>query len=84
MGFRPHDVKPLHHQMFGPKFKAQVHLTEPLGDITVLDMKVSQHSFRMVLPEEQAVQYRVGDEFEVALHLERSYAFAADTGTAIL
>jgi multiple sugar transport system ATP-binding protein len=60
-----------------------VHLTEPLGDITVLDMTVKNHLFRMVLPEEQAVQYNVGDEFEVALHLDRSYVFAAETGTAI-
>lgn len=84
-GFRPYDIEPLQDQTIGPKFNAQVHLTEPLGDITVLDMTVNdQHAFRMVLPEDQAVQYRVGDQLEVALHLARSYAFTADTGTAIL
>jgi multiple sugar transport system ATP-binding protein len=83
-GFRPHDVEPVNGEPAGPKFRARLHLTEPLGDITVLDMTVDRHSFRMVLPEAQAVQYKTGDELEVALHLERSYVFAAATGTAIL
>jgi multiple sugar transport system ATP-binding protein len=84
-GFRPHDIEPVagDGDPAGPAFTARVHLTEPLGDITVLDMNVKNHLFRMVLPEEQAVKYHVGDEFEVALHLERSYVFAAETGTAI-
>jgi multiple sugar transport system ATP-binding protein len=87
-GFRPHDLEPVNgapqgSAARGPAFRARVHLIEPLGDITILDMQAADSVFRMVLPEEQAVQYRVGDEFDVALNLGNSHVFAADTGTAI-
>jgi hypothetical protein len=37
----------------------------------------------MVLPEERALGYDVGDELEVELDLRQSHLFAAETGTAI-
>ena len=82
-GFRPHDISPVERQEQHPHFNATVHLTEPLGDITVLDMTAGDQLFKMVLPEEQALRYRVGDELTLALHLEHTHVFAADTGTAI-
>ena len=45
--------------MKGPRFKAAIHLTEPLGDITLLDLIAADQPIKMVLPEEQAVSYRV-------------------------
>ncbi|HET6468729.1 MAG TPA: ABC transporter ATP-binding protein [Geminicoccaceae bacterium] len=82
-GFRPHDVRPVEGQAMGPRFTAHVHLTEPLGDVTVLDLVAREVPFRMVLPEEHAVRYREGDELDVELRLEESHLFALDTGTAI-
>ena len=60
-----------------------MHLTEPLGDVTVLDLVASGARFKMVLPEERAVQYRVGDEVAVTFPLETTHVFARETGTAI-
>jgi multiple sugar transport system ATP-binding protein len=82
-GFRPHDVHPAAGVATGPRFTAQVHLTEPLGDVTVLDLVACDVPFRMVLPEERAVRYHAGDELELELRLEASHVFALDTGTAI-
>jgi multiple sugar transport system ATP-binding protein len=85
-GFRPYDVRPAGDgaAAAGPRFPARVHLTEPLGDVTVLDMEArGGAAFRMVLPEERAVAYREGDELEVELALPGSQLFAMDTGTAI-
>ena len=84
-GFRPHDVQPADSAAASAasRFQASVHLTEPLGDITVLDMEARDSLFRMVLPEEQAIHYQVGDTVELALNLEHTYVFSAATGTAI-
>ncbi len=82
-GFRPQDVRPRDGEPGGPVFGAEVHLTEPLGDITVLDLVVRERPFRMVLPEEQALAYRPGDRLEVELRLEHTHLFARETGIAI-
>ncbi len=82
-GVRPQDIAPKSATPIGPTFAATVHLTEPLGDITVLDMISRDQPFKMVLPEERALAYRVGDEIELEIDLQYTHVFARDTGTAI-
>ncbi len=82
-GFRPHDVAPASPDAPRPRFTARIHLTEPLGDVTVLDLAAGGTVFKMVVPEERAVKYRVGDELDVALAVENTHVFARETGTAI-
>lgn len=82
-GFRPQDVSPADGDPRGPRFNATVHLTEPLGDITVLDLTAAGAVFKMVLPEESAVHYRVGDDLAVEIAVENTHLFTRDTGTAI-
>jgi multiple sugar transport system ATP-binding protein len=82
-GFRPHDVAPAARDSAGPRFSAMVHLTEPLGDVTVLDLVAGGTMFRMVLLEDRAVQHRVGDDIAVAVSIENTHVFARDTGTVI-
>ena len=82
-GFRPHHVTPADTTPRGPRFRATVHLTEPLGDVTVLDLVVGDTPFRMVLPEERALGYAAGDELDVELDIASSHLFATETGTAI-
>ena len=82
-GFRPHDVIPANGDAGGPRFRATVHLTEPLGDITVLDLTAGDTPFKMVLPEDQALQYSAGDEVDVQIALDKTHVFARATGTAI-
>ena len=60
-----------------------MHLTEPLGDVTVLDLDIAEHMFRMVLPESEAVRYRAGDRLDVELAVERTHVFARETGGAL-
>ena len=38
---------------------------------------------KMVLPEEQAIQYAVNTEFDVVIDVENTHVFAEQTGTAI-
>jgi multiple sugar transport system ATP-binding protein len=83
MGLRPHDLQPATGDVLGPRLSSRIHLTEPLGDITLLDLVVQGVPLKMVLPEERAVTYREGDSLEVEMRLQHSHLFALDTGTAI-
>jgi multiple sugar transport system ATP-binding protein len=83
MGLRPHDVQPAADGAGGPRIASQIHLTEPLGDITLLDLIAGGVPLKMVLPEERAVRYHEGDALEVELRLQHSHLFALDTGTVI-
>ena len=60
-----------------------MHLTEPLGDVTLLDLLAGEQPLRMVLPEERAVAYSIGDRIQVQIALENTHVFARETGTAI-
>jgi multiple sugar transport system ATP-binding protein len=82
-GIRPSDVVPAVGTQRGYRLASQVHLTEPLGDVTVLDLVANGVPLKMVLPEEKAVAFREGDSLEVELRTENSHLFALDTGTAI-
>ena len=82
-GVRPHDLRPAEGDPHGPRFAAKVHLTEPLGDVTVLDLDARGERLRMVLPEERALGYREGDSLDVELAVQQSHLFTVDTGTAV-
>ena len=82
-GFRPHDVIPAEGLPAGPSFAAEVHLTEPLGDVTVLDLVAAGQTFKMILPEAAAARYTVGDRLTVRIAVEHTHLFARETGTAI-
>ena len=57
-----------------------MHLTEPLGDVTVLDLEAGGQMLRMVLPEERALRYREGDQVEVEVAVEQSHLFTWTPG----
>ena len=83
LGLRPHDLQPAEGMAHGPRFATRVHLTEPLGDVTVLDLEAGGQMLRMVLPEERALRYREGDQVEIEVAVEQSHLFTMDTGTAV-
>ena len=62
LGLRPHDLS-----LAGggatraTRFKAKIHLTEPLGDVTVIDVAARDASMKMALREEVAAKFSVGD-----------------------
>ncbi len=84
VGLRPHDLV-LAGQQDGPetRFRAKIHLTEPLGDVTVLDVAAQDASLKMVLREEIAAGYNVGDEIEVVFDPSNLHFFDRDSGKRV-
>lgn len=84
-GIRPHEITPVAHpaDFGGPTIDAQIHLTEPLGDVVILDLDAGEARLKMVLPEEKAVSYRVGDRVTCGFDIATTHVFAKETGTVI-
>jgi multiple sugar transport system ATP-binding protein len=82
-GIRPHDLAPAEHQSNGPRFAATVHLREPLGDVTVIDVETGGAVLKMALPEEEALAYAPGQELSIELSLADAYLFHRETGRAL-
>lgn len=82
-GFRPHDLSPVSDQQRGPNFAATVHLIEPLGDVTVLDLEANATILKMALPEEEALAYPMGKELIVELSVDDAHVFDRETGLAL-
>jgi multiple sugar transport system ATP-binding protein len=83
LGIRPHDLVPAAEVGEGPGFRARVHLTEPLGDMTVVDVEAGGTLLKMALPEEQALAYDVGDELALRLTLADTHLFHRDSGAVL-
>jgi multiple sugar transport system ATP-binding protein len=67
-----------------PRFPARVFLTEPLGDVTILNILAGADiRLKMVLPQERA--YGIADDASIdcALSTQEICLFAQETGTAI-
>ncbi len=86
-GIRPHDLTPATAADTGgdmaQKFEAKVHLTEPLGDVTVLDVDAGGAMLKIALPEEEALAYPPGAELSVALRAGAAHLFEKESGLAI-
>ncbi len=82
-GIRPHDLAPADALQNDPCFAATVHLTEPLGDVTVLDIEAGGAVLKMALPEEQALAYGPGHELAIELSLADAHLFHGETGRAL-
>jgi len=84
VGLRPQAIWPAHGRPAGPSFPARVYLTEPLGDVTILDILAAGRTrLRMVLPQEQAYRIAVDDELDCAIDPAQICLFAQETGTSI-
>jgi multiple sugar transport system ATP-binding protein len=84
VGVRPQGIWPRNGQARGPQFSAKVFLTEPLGDVTILDiLTAGETRLRMVLPQEQAYRIAVDDAIECEIDLDQICLFTQETGTAI-
>jgi multiple sugar transport system ATP-binding protein len=87
VGVRPQAIAPVvdgAETGSGPKFSARVFLTEPLGDVTILNIVASaEQRLKMVLPQERAYGIAKDASIECALHNAEICLFAQETGTAI-
>jgi multiple sugar transport system ATP-binding protein len=82
-GIRPHDLAPAGVPGNGPRFPATVHLTEPLGDVTVLDIEAGGAMLKMALPEEEALAYAPGEQLTIELSLADAHLFHRETGRTL-
>ena len=57
--------------------------SEPLGDVTILDLDAAGTLLKTVLPEDEAVAYAVGDELDVGYSLADAHLFFRETGVHI-
>lgn len=80
LGLRPHDIALAGTGPETTRFTAKIHLTEPLGDVTVIDVKARDTTMKMVLREEVAAQYNVGQEIEIAFDPADLHVFDQATG----
>jgi multiple sugar transport system ATP-binding protein len=83
LGIRPHDLYPARAEPKGPRFAAAVHLTEPLGDVTVIDLRAGGAVLKMALPEEDALAFRQGTDLALELSLADAHLFRRETGVAV-
>jgi len=88
LGLRPQDLHvtadppPSFNSDFDVSGK--VRLTEPLGDVTILDIDVKGNLLKLVLPEEKAAVYQLGQEIALSFQLSDAHLFMTDTGTRVI
>ena len=84
LGLRPHDISLAGQQAVrATKFPAKIHLTEPLGDVTVIDVTARETEMKMVLREEIAARFSVGDNIDIAFDPGDLHVFNPSTGARL-
>ncbi len=83
VGIRPHDVRLGADTAAGRVLRALVHLREPLGDVTVIDLRLGEAAMKMVVREEVGVGLPEGSEIEVTVDPRDLHVFHAETGTRL-
>ena len=79
-GIRPNDINITDQ---GQTFNAKIFLKEPLGDVTILDLAINETRLKMILPEEEAINYNTGEDVNIGFNTDNSYLFTSDTGVNI-
>ncbi|MEM9625288.1 MAG: ABC transporter ATP-binding protein [Pseudomonadota bacterium] len=81
LGIRPHDLTPAERAGDGAhRIAGKVHLVEPLGDVTVLDIEASGTVMKMALPEEEALAFPTGADLAVAFQPDAAHLFDRESG----
>lgn len=81
IGLRPHDIGLAEAKPgASARFTGKINLTEPLGDVTIFDVVTQGADLKMVLREEVAARYSVGDELEIAFDPADLHFFDGGSG----
>jgi multiple sugar transport system ATP-binding protein len=83
VGLRPHDIRLGADTARGRTVDAVVHLREPLGDVTVLDLRFGAIEAKMVVREEQGALIPEGSAIEVTIDPADLHLFHAETGVRL-
>jgi len=81
VGIRPHDLALVDGG--GDGVAATIEITEPQGDITILDLKAGDVPLRMVVAEATGARYTAGDSVRIALAGADTRLFLSDSGTMV-
>jgi ABC-type sugar transport system ATPase subunit len=79
VGMRPADIKLTAKNGIA----ARVHMLEPLGDVTVVDIDAKGERLKLVLPEQQATGMKEGDRLSFSIAPDKIHLFDAQDGKAI-
>ena len=82
VGIRPHDLALVDEGATGG-VPATIEITEPQGDITILDLQAAGVPLRMVVAEATGARYSAGDRVRVALAGADTRLFLSDSGTMV-
>jgi len=88
LGLRPQDLHlseraPASTQGAGLTLPGKIHLTEPLGDVTILDIDIRGKLMKMVLPEDVAAVYSQGQVIDLSFRLADAHLFMTESGVRI-
>lgn len=64
--------------------KGRIHLTEPLGDVTILDIDVNGNLLKIVLPEDKATAYSPGQDIGLSFQMSDAHLFNTDSGLRVI
>lgn len=83
VGIRPHDIRLGGDTARGRVVEALVHLREPLGDVTVIDLRLGEVPAKMVVREEVGVGLAEGSSVAVTIDPGDLHLFHAETGVRL-
>jgi ABC-type sugar transport system ATPase subunit len=83
-GVRPQDLKLAAGDEQDGAFDAEIAITEPQGDITILDLKIAGEVLQMVVPEEEGARHGAGEEIRVRFDPHDGRLFLKDSGVLVM
>jgi ABC-type sugar transport system ATPase subunit len=83
-GLRPHDLQLTDSGDEDGAFNAEIAITEPQGDITILDLRVGGEVLQMVVPEAIGAHHGAGEEISVRFNPRDGRLFIKDSGLLVM
>jgi multiple sugar transport system ATP-binding protein len=84
LGVRPQDIKLAGDSETGSAFDAEIAITEPQGDITILDLKAANEVLQMVVPEAEGARHGAGEEIRVHFNPHDGRLFLKESGALVM
>ncbi|PPR27037.1 MAG: Maltose/maltodextrin import ATP-binding protein MalK [Alphaproteobacteria bacterium MarineAlpha10_Bin1] len=84
LGVRPQDIKLAGNGETEGAFDAEIAITEPQGDITILDLKAASEVLQMVVPEAEGARHSAGEEIRVRFNPRDGRLFMKDSGVLVM
>ena len=84
-GVRPHDLKLAGDGAPTDIFDGEIEITEPQGDITILDVKVAADTvLQMVVPEAEGARHHAGEKIRLTFDPGDSRVFLKESGMLVM